>query len=97
MAAELISHVDVRNEVTAPSLNEVQYELNRLTTTSPTEEELSKAKRYLVGSEALLLPDRASLAQRLATLWVHEHERGGCRCGGAEVLRSLPRGNYRRG
>jgi len=69
-AAEMISHADVRNEVTAPTLNEMEYELNRLVTTTPTEEELSKAKRYLVGLEALRLQDRASLAHRLATLWI---------------------------
>jgi zinc protease len=69
-AGEMISHADVRNEVTAPTLNEIEYELNRVATTTPTEEELSKAKRYLVGLEALRLQDRGSLANRLATLWV---------------------------
>ena len=69
-AAEVITHADVRNEVTGPSLNEIEYELNRLATTSPTEEELSKAKHYLVGREALRMQERASLAKRLATLWV---------------------------
>ncbi len=69
-AGEVITHADVRNEVTGPSLNEIEYELNRLATTSPTEEELSKAKHYLVGREALRMQDRASLASRLATLWV---------------------------
>jgi zinc protease len=68
-AAEVITHADVRNEVTGPTLNEIEYELNRLATTSPTEEELSKAKHYLVGREALRMQDRASLARRLATLW----------------------------
>ena len=69
-AGEVITHADVRNEVTGPSLNEIEYELNRLATTSPTEEELSKAKHYLVGREALRMQDRASLASRLAALWV---------------------------
>jgi zinc protease len=69
-SAELISHADVRNEVTAPTLNEMQYELNRLATTSPTDEEMSKARRYLIGSEALRLQDRGSLAGRLSTLWI---------------------------
>ena len=69
-AAEMISHADVRNEVTAPTLNEMEYELNRMATTTPTDEELSKAKRFLVGLEALRLQDRASLARRLATLWI---------------------------
>jgi len=66
----LVTHADVRNEVTGASFNEMQYELNRLTTTSPTDEELLKAQRYLVGSEAVRLQDRASLAGLLTTLWV---------------------------
>lgn len=49
----MVTHADVRNEVTAPTLNEINYELNRLATTAPSDEELSKAKRYLVGSEAI--------------------------------------------
>jgi len=69
-AAEVISHADVRNEVTGPTLNEIQYELNRLATTSPTDEELTAAKRNLVGTEALTLQDRGSLAFRLSALWV---------------------------
>jgi len=69
-SAELVTHADVRNEVTAPSLNEIQYELNRLATTSPTDEELSKAKHFLLGLEALRLQDRGSVAGRLATLWI---------------------------
>jgi len=69
-AAEMISHADVRNEVTAPTLNEMEYELNRMATTTPSVEELSKARRYLIGLEALRLQDRASLARRMATLWI---------------------------
>src|ERR1022692_1334614 len=69
-AAEVITHADVRNEVTVPTLNEIQYELNRLATTSPTDEELTAAKRNLVGTEAVSLQNRGSLANRLATLWV---------------------------
>jgi predicted Zn-dependent peptidase len=67
---EVISHADVRNAVTAASLNEIQYELNRLATTTPTDEELTTAKRFLVGREALRLQDRGSVARRLATLWI---------------------------
>jgi zinc protease len=69
LSGQLITHADVRNEVTGPSLNEMEYELNRLATTSPTGEELANAKRYLVGTEALRLQGRGSLASRLANLW----------------------------
>ena len=58
------------NNRTAPTLNEIDYELNRLATTAPTDEELSKAKRYLVGSEAIQLQARTALSAQLAALWV---------------------------
>jgi zinc protease len=67
---ELVTHADVRNAVTGPTLNEIEYELNRLATTSPTKEELSKAKRSLVGREALRLQNRDAMAGRLAGLWI---------------------------
>jgi zinc protease len=67
-----ITRADVRNAVTAPSLNEMFYELNRMVTTSPTEEELNTAKRFLVGIEAIQLQSRASVAGELARLWVNE-------------------------
>jgi zinc protease len=70
VAGTLVTRADVRNEVTAPSLNEIEYELNRLATTTPTEEELSKAKRYLVGSQAIRLQARTSLSAQLAGIWV---------------------------
>jgi zinc protease len=69
-AGVLITRADVRNEVTPASVNEMTYELNRLATTSPTEEELATAKRYLVGVEAIQLQSRASVAGKLANLWV---------------------------
>jgi predicted Zn-dependent peptidase len=70
VAGTLVTRADVRNEVTAPSLNEIEYELNRLATTTPTGEELSKAKRYLVGNDAIQLQARTSLSDQLAGIWV---------------------------
>jgi zinc protease len=64
------TRADVRNEVTGPSLNEIEYEMNRLATTTPTDEELAKAKRYLVGIESILLQARSGVAGELADLWV---------------------------
>ena len=111
MSAELVSRADVRNEVTAPALNEIEYELNRLATTSPSNEELSSAKRYLVGSEALELPGSSlarsppgdTLDKRITagTDWnlratSDEHDGGGRKHGCAKVLRSLSHGNHRR-
>jgi len=70
VASILITRADVRNAVTGPSLNEIEYELNRVATTSPTEQELSRAKRYLVGSQAIRLQSRNSVAGQLAGVWV---------------------------
>ncbi len=66
----LTTRADVRNAVTGPALNEIQYELNRLATTSPTEPELSQAKRYLVGSQAIRSQARSALSAQLAGIWV---------------------------
>jgi zinc protease len=60
---------DVRNAVTAPTLNEIFYEMNRLATTTPTDRELQQAKRYLVGIEAIQLQSRDAVAGELASLW----------------------------
>jgi zinc protease len=63
------TQADVRNAVTGASFNEISYELNRLATTSPTDEELSKAKRFLLGIEAIELQSREAVAEELASLW----------------------------
>jgi len=69
-AGMAITRADVRNQVTGPSFNEITYELNRLATTSPSEEELTKSKRFLVGIEAIQLQARAAVAAELAGIWV---------------------------
>ena len=60
----------VRNEVTGATVNEIDYELNRMATTSPSEEELLHAQRYLVGSQAIELQAQDSVGRSLARLWV---------------------------
>ena len=60
----------VRNEVTGATLNEIDYELNRMATTSPSEEELVHAQRYLVGNQAIDLQAQDSVGRSLARLWV---------------------------
>jgi zinc protease len=69
-AGTIISHADVRNAVTGPSFNEITYELNRMATTSPTDEELTTARRYIVGGEAIQLQARSSVASELADNWI---------------------------
>ena len=70
-ATVLLTRADVRNAVTGASLNEIIYEMNRMVTTSPTDEELSRAKRYLLGIEAVLLQLRSATAEEVANLWLN--------------------------
>jgi predicted Zn-dependent peptidase len=69
-AAILQTWAAVRNEVTGASLNEINYELNRMATTEPGIEELSQAQRYLTGTQALELQSQSEVARELAQLWV---------------------------
>jgi zinc protease len=69
-AGTMLTHADVRNAVTGATVNEIEYELNRMATTSPTETELANAKRNIVGSEALRLQYRVAVARELSNLWV---------------------------
>jgi len=69
-AGVLRTQADVRNAVTAPSFNEIVYELNRMVTTSPTEEELTKAKHSLLGIQAIVLQLRSAVAGQLAHNWI---------------------------
>ncbi|MGI8962074.1 MAG: M16 family metallopeptidase [Bryobacteraceae bacterium] len=69
-AGVLTTSADVRNTVTGASFNEITYELNRIATTSPEQRELDRAKRYLIGSQAVRLQSREAVARSLANLWV---------------------------
>lgn len=56
----------VRTPVTAPSLLEFLYELNRIRTLPVTETELDSAKKYLVGSFQLGFETQGAIAARLS-------------------------------
>lgn len=60
----------VRNEVTGATLNEINYELNRMATTRPSEEDVTQAERYLIGNRAIELQAGDEVARDLASLWV---------------------------
>jgi predicted Zn-dependent peptidase len=62
---------DVRNEVTAATLLEVFYELDRMAATKPTPDELAGAKRYQGGLYLLRNQIQASVASTLARNWVN--------------------------
>ncbi|HVT57118.1 MAG TPA: pitrilysin family protein [Thermoanaerobaculia bacterium] len=62
---------DVRNDVTAPALNEIFYELDRMGTTQPTAEELATAKRFQSGLYLLRNQLQGAIANVLAANWVN--------------------------
>ena len=64
------TQADVRNAVTGATLNEINYELNRMATIRPSDTEMTQAKRYIVGNEAIGLQSGGGLAGELAGLWV---------------------------
>jgi len=59
------AEASVRTEVTAPSLQEFLYELERMRNTRVTDAEITSAKNYLAGSFQLGLETQGGLAQRL--------------------------------
>ncbi len=59
------AEAEVRTEVTAPSLQEFLYELDRIRNVKVTDKELKDAKSLMVGSFQLGLETQAGLAQRL--------------------------------
>jgi predicted Zn-dependent peptidase len=67
----LTMRADVRTEVTAATLNEMFYELDRVATTLPSEEELTRAKRYQTGLYLLRNQIQGAVAQTLASNWIN--------------------------
>ncbi|HEY9778418.1 MAG TPA: pitrilysin family protein [Planktothrix sp.] len=67
-----VAEADVRTDVTAASLEEFLYELDRLRNIKPSDKELKNAKNYLAGSFQLGLETQAGLAQRLLDVDVYE-------------------------
>ncbi len=60
----------VRNEVTAATLVEIFYELDRLAATLPEDKELIRAQRYLKGSFLLANETSSALAATLTGYWI---------------------------
>ncbi len=61
----------MRTEVTAAALTEMFYEQDRMAATLPTDEELSRAKRYQGGLYLLRNQIQGAVAQTLASNWVN--------------------------
>jgi predicted Zn-dependent peptidase len=62
---------DVRTDVTAGTLLEIDYELGRMGATSPSEEELARAKRFQTGLYLLRNQAQGAVARTLANNWVN--------------------------
>ncbi|MFI5180714.1 MAG: M16 family metallopeptidase [Thermoanaerobaculia bacterium] len=64
------SRAAVRSEVTGASLGEIFYEMTRMGTTEPTDEEMDRARRVFTGLKAISLQTSPGLADELAQLWI---------------------------
>ncbi|BDU75810.1 M16 family metallopeptidase [Mesoterricola sediminis] len=62
---------DVRNDVTAATLNEIFYEMDRMASTDVHEEELVSAKRYMAGTFLAQNEMLQALTGTLATYWIN--------------------------
>ena len=67
---ELEVQAAVRNDVTAATLLEIDYELDRMGTSLPTDEELARAKRYQIGLYLLRNATQEELVFTLAKNWI---------------------------
>lgn len=80
-ASCLLTSAEVATEVTAPALVEIRYELGRMATLPPGEEEVAATAQYLVGTLALSTATQAGLATTLSVLlaagldvtWLRDH------------------------
>lgn len=61
-ASTLAVQADVGTEVTAAALHEVRYELGRMATLPPGQEELDQARRYLAGATSRSIQTQSGLA-----------------------------------
>jgi predicted Zn-dependent peptidase len=63
----LVLSAEVATDVTAPALLETWYELGRLATLAPTDDELEQARQYVIGSLLLGMSTQAGLASLAST------------------------------
>ncbi|MGH9469415.1 MAG: M16 family metallopeptidase [Terriglobia bacterium] len=70
-AGILETSMSVRNEVTGAALADTLRLLNRTAGTAPSPQQLFRAKRFLVGMQALRYQLQSAVAAKLASLWVN--------------------------
>lgn len=63
---------DVRTDVTADSLQEFLYEMEKIRNLKPKEEEMNTAKKYLTGTFQLGIETQAGLARRLLEVALYD-------------------------
>ncbi|MBI1750252.1 MAG: insulinase family protein [Acidobacteria bacterium] len=66
------AHAAVRNEVTAATLTEIFYELDRMRSLPVSDDELADTKNYLSGVFSLGLATQDGLAGQLATVYLND-------------------------
>ena len=66
------AEAEVRTDVTAPSLQEFLYELERIRNVKVTDKEIKDAQTYLTGSFQLGLETQAGLAQKLLEVQLYD-------------------------
>jgi len=66
------AEAEVRTDVTAPSLQEFLYELERIRNVKATDKEIKDAKNYLTGSFQLGLETQAGRAQKLLEVQLYD-------------------------
>jgi zinc protease len=77
----LVIEADVATTVTAPALLEMWYELGRLSTMRPSEEELDAVRQFVTGTAAMAIATQSGLATTLVQLlgadldlaWISRH------------------------
>jgi len=81
VGSTLVVEADVATEVTAPALLEMWYELGRLSTLRPSDQELEDVRQYAIGTLAMSIANQSGLANTLVALvcvgldltWVRDH------------------------
>jgi zinc protease len=66
----ILASAEVRNEVTAATINELLYEFERVGTTPVAADELERAKRYFAGLYLLSNQIQSAVAATLASNWL---------------------------
>lgn len=76
VASSLNVAADVRSEVAGAALVEILYELGRMVSSSPSQDELDEARRYRIGTLSIGIHTQAGFADALSTILARGHDVG---------------------